>query len=176
MTIRQILLLPLASSLLASCATTAARHDAAPMCAAEQTSTSDGVRAARAAFNPAIADKDIDTIAALLAPDVTLVTGTDSTLFNGRDAQLSIWSEDFEAAERAIYDRATNCVSVSPIFPIAFETGSWRGVRTDDPASFAEGSYSAKWRQADGVWQLEAEIFSTERCGGSFCPEEASVP
>ena len=164
-----------ALGLLAACATTATQQDAAPLCAAEQTSAGDGVRAARAAFNTAIAGKDVDSIAALLAPDVTLVTGTDSTLFNGRDAQLSIWREDFEAAVRAIYDRATNCVSVSPIFPIAFETGSWRGVRTDDPASFAEGIYSAKWRQTEGTWQLEAEIFSTEHCGGSFCPQEGET-
>lgn len=33
------------------------------------------------------------------------------------------------------------------------------------------GSYSAKWRRDDGAWRLEAEIFSTESCGGTYCPE-----
>lgn len=130
-----------------------------------------GVYAARAAFNQAIAEKDISAIRGVLAEDVLLVTGTDSTVFNGRSAQLSIWRTDFEAAERAIYERTTTCVSISPLIPIALETGTWRGVRTDDENDFAAGSYAAKWRKFDGTWRLEAEIFSTESCGGSFCPD-----
>ena len=111
--------------------------------------------------------------AALFASDVMLVTGSDSTIFSGRAAQLSIWREDFAAAERTVYERKTECVSVSPILPIAFETGAWEGVRTDDPGAFAGGRYSAKWRREDGAWTLEAEIFLTEHCGGSFCPAES---
>ena len=143
-------------------------------CATNASAGAVGVRAARTAFNQAIRDEDIDAIAGLLAPQVTLVTGTDSALFNGREAQLSIWREDFEAAERAVYERATDCVSVSPLFPIALESGRWRGQRTDNPGAFAAGVYSAKWRAVDGEWKLEAEIFSTESCGGSMCPAETA--
>lgn len=129
------------------------------------------ITAARAAFNQAIAEKDIGAIRAVLAEDVLLVTGTDSIVFNRRSAQLPIWQADFEADERAIYERTAKCVSLSPLLPIALETGTWRGVRTDDANDFAAGSYAAKWRKIDGAWRLEAEIFSTESCGGSFCPD-----
>lgn len=128
------------------------------------------VYAARAAFNQAITEEDIDAIRTVLAEDALLVTGTDSTVFDGRSAQLSIWQTDFEAAERAIYERTATCVSVSLLLPIALETGTWRGVRTDDANDFAAGTYAAKWRNIDGAWRLEAEIYSTESCGGSFCP------
>lgn len=141
-----------------------------PDCVGPDDPTAAGVYAARAAFNQAIAEKNITAIRGVLAEGVLLVTGTDSTVFNGRSAQLSIWQTDFEAAERAIYERTTTCVSISPLLPIALETGTWRGARTDDANDFAAGSYAAKWRKIDGAWRLEAEIFSTEDCGGSFCP------
>lgn len=140
-------------------------------CAGPEDPTASGVYGARAAFNRAITEKDISAIRSVLTDDVLLVTGTDSTVFNGRSAQLSIWQEDFESAERAIYERITTCVSISPLLPIALETGKWRGVRTDDANDFAAGSYAAKWRNIDGAWRLEAEIYSTESCGGSFCPD-----
>jgi ketosteroid isomerase-like protein len=171
MILRRIVPPLLALTGLAACAAVAPPSTALPACSDTANAAGNGVRAARAAFNQAIADKDIAAITTLLAPDATLVTGTDSTLFNGREAQLSIWQEDFEAAERAIYVRTTDCVSVSPLLPIALETGTWRGTRTDDPQSFAAGIYSAKWRKADGAWLLEAEIFATESCGAAMCPE-----
>lgn len=161
----------LALTVLAACASVVPPLTTVPACSDTANAAGNGVSAARAAFNQAITDKDIASITALLAPDITLVTGTESTLFKGREAQLSIWQEDFEAAERAVYIRTSDCVSVSPLLPIALETGTWRGTRTDDPQSFAAGIYSAKWRKVDGAWQLEAEIFATESCGATMCPE-----
>lgn len=142
-------------------------------CTAPDDPAAAGVYAARKAFNQAIVEKDIDGIRTLLAEDVLLVTGTDSTVLNGRDEQARTWLEDFEAGERAIYIREATCVSVSPLLPIALERGAWHGVMTNDDSNFAGGSYSAKWRMIDGRWQLEAELFATERCGGSFCPSES---
>ena len=174
MMLRRITIFLFAAIVLASCASFQGPETRAPACTGNASPAAEEVSAARAAFNQAIADEDINAITGLLAPDVILVTGTDSTLFNGRDEQVLIWREDFAAADRTIYIRATECVSVSPIFPIAFETGIWRGGHTDDNQSFASGVYSAKWRNADGGWQLEAEIFSTEECGGSFCPADTA--
>jgi hypothetical protein len=67
------------------------------------------------------------------------------------------------------------CVRVSEAFPVALESGHWRGERqgqadASGAKSFAAGSYAAKWRRVDGTWLLEAELFSTEDCGGDFCP------
>lgn len=170
--ITEMRMIVLASALFLSAGfLSAGRAFAQPLdCAGPEDPTASGVYAARVAFNQAIAEKDIDAIRAVLADDVLLVTGTDSVVFDGRSEQLSIWQTDFEAAERAIYERTTTCVSMSPLFPIALETGTWRGVRTEDANDFAAGSYAAKWRNIDGAWRLEAEIYSTETCGGSFCP------
>jgi ketosteroid isomerase-like protein len=129
--------------------------------------TSDGLRDARDRFNHAIRHDDLDTIAAILAEDVALVTGTDSTLFVGRESQLALWRSDFEDADRFIYLRATSNVLLSPLHPIAMESGLWTGTAPD--GSEVGGDYSAKWRCVDDQWLLEAEIFMTTRCDGAAC-------
>jgi hypothetical protein len=105
--------------------------------------------------------------------NILLVTGSASEVFAGRAAQLLLWQKDFETPERAVYVRTTMCVRVSEAFPVALESGHWRGERqagASGARSFAAGSYAAKWRRVDGTWLLEAELFSTEDCGGDFCP------
>lgn len=129
-----------------------------------------GVSARRAAFNEAIAAKDIEVIADVLADNVILVTGTDSDVYTGRDAQLAIWREDFASRRRAVYVRTPECISVFTVAPIALEYGRWRGERETARENFAAGRYAAKWRRIDGAWRLEAEVYATEACSGDFCP------
>ena len=126
---------------------------------------------ARAAFNRAIAVKDAGVIRAVLAKDVVLVTGTDSSMIIGRDAQVAVWQEDFDADHRAVYERTPTCVSLSPLAPIALEIGTWRGVDTRPQHDDVGGVYTAKWRRTADGWQLEAEIFATQSCSGSYCPK-----
>lgn len=124
----------------------------------------------RQAFNAAIRDADLPAIEAVLAPDVVLVTGTDSDLFQGREAQLALWRSEFEekAGDRMVYVRTPECVERSDLAPIALEHGRWRG--EGPTGAFAAGRYTAKWRQ-EGEWRLEAEVFMTTECGGAGCPE-----
>lgn len=152
-------------NVLAACALLLA---AAPLAA--QDAEDERVRAQREAFNHAIAVRDIAGVTAVLSEDVVLVTGTDSDLFLGRDAQVKIWADDFAVEDSALYVRTTASVSLSPTFPLALETGTWRGVSRGDPGDWANGTYTAKWRLVDGIWLLEAEIFMTTGCGGTFCP------
>lgn len=133
----------------------------------------DAVKAQRDRFNQAIAEKDLPVVEAVLKENVQLVTGTNSDLFEGRDAQLALWGDDFQSPERAIYVRTPHCIRVSNVVPVALEQGRWRGERARDGASFAAGSYAAKWRLTEGAWRIEAEIFATEACGGDFCPKES---
>lgn len=128
---------------------------------------------ARDSFNTAILEKDIDGVAAVLADDVVLITGTDSLQFSGRSAQLELWREDFARDDRIVYDRSPTCVTVSKLYPIAMEIGEWRGSRSADDENFVGGSYSAKWRKLDDRWIIEAETFLTTTCGGALCPEIA---
>ena len=133
------------------------------------------IHQAREAFNRAIAGGDADALPAVLAQDVILVTGTDSNTIVGRDAQVALWQADFDADHRAIYERTPACVSLSPLFPIALETGTWRGVNTRPPHDTVGGGYAAKWRRTAQGWRLEAEIFATESCSGSYCQATAQA-
>jgi ketosteroid isomerase-like protein len=130
----------------------------------------ESVRSLRQTFNQAIAEKDIKAIKDVLHENVLLITGTDSDLYTGVNAQLAIWRDDFAKADRAVYVRAPQCIRVSPVAPVALEYGTWRGERAISTGDYAAGSYAAKWRHENGRWYLESEIFSTEACGGGFCP------
>lgn len=126
------------------------------------TATTDlSLRLRRAEFNKALAACDLDSIRALLAPDVILVTGTDSAVITGRNAQLQAWRREFAAAARVVYVRTPQVVIGSDVEPIAFEHGKWQGSLISNGDVIACGDYTAKWRQKSGQWFLEAEIFLT---------------
>ena len=116
----------------------------------------------RQLFNLAIKHADIKTIESILAKDVVLVTGSDSTVFAGKQKQVDLWLQDFNADnERLIYTRNPTCTSLSANNSLAMESGHWRG--EDSSGKGFYGYYSAKWRLVAELkqWQLEAEIFMT---------------
>jgi len=119
------------------------------------------IRLNRAAFNRALEQGDLAAIAPLLAPNAVLVAGTDSALISGREAQLAAWKREFTARDRAVYTRAPETIIVSPIEPIAFEHGHWRGVAAAGGQPLASGAYTAKWRRFGADWMIEAELFLT---------------
>jgi len=125
------------------------------------------IRLARATFNRALAQSDLNAVSAILAPHVTLITGTDSALLNGRKAQLLAWKREFAApaALRTTYVRTTEAIITSEVEPIAMEPGAWQGVDAGGKVQ-ASGTYAAKWRNlaanaTQSRWVLEAEIFVT---------------
>ncbi|WP_179505726.1 MULTISPECIES: nuclear transport factor 2 family protein [unclassified Sphingomonas] len=119
------------------------------------------IRLRRAAFNRALADADLAAIGPLLAPDVVLVTGSDSAILAGRKAQLLAWKREFSARTRSIYVRTPTTIVPSPVAPIALEHGAWQGRDAHSGTIQAAGQYSAKWREIGGVWVIVAEIFVT---------------
>ena len=129
----------------------------------------------RSAFNAAIAEKDAETIASVLAEDVLLITGTDSDLYSGREVQVELWRSDFASNERLVYVRTPECIQVSELFPIALERGRWRGEPENDSPGVVQGSYSAKWRHEDNAWRLEVEVYMPEECSPSICPEDETA-
>lgn len=129
------------------------------------------VTTAREAFNKAIVEGQPEGVAEALAEDVLLVTGTDSDVYRGREAQVDIWAEDFKDPDRIVYIRTPNCLSASSLYPIAMEFGTWRGAVPGDDANTLTGRYSAKWREAQDQWRLEVETFITLGCTGALCPE-----
>lgn len=119
------------------------------------------IRFARAEFNRALVAADLDAIRPLLAPNVVLVTGTDSAVIAGRRAQLAIWKQEFSSAGRAVYARTPDAITVSGVEPIALEQGGWQGVSAADGCLLASGTYAAKWRRTSSGWVIEAEIYVT---------------
>ena len=48
---------------------------------------------------------------------------------------------------------------------------------TKDGRVTIRGRYSAKWRRTDGVWLLEAEVFTPLSCrGSSYCTRPPAQP
>lgn len=121
------------------------------------------IRVARAAFNAALADGDLDAIAPLLAKNAILVTGTDSAVLLNRREQLATWKREFAAPvdDRILYIRTPESVIASTVEPIGLETGSWVGLTTTTRTPLFSGRYSAKWREVGGQWVIEAEIYVT---------------
>lgn len=119
------------------------------------------IRLRRAAFNRALAEADLAAIGPLLAPNVVLVTGTDSAVISGRKAQLQAWKREFAARPRMVYARLPETVVASPVEPVALEHGKWHGTSSAGGEVLASGDYSAKWRLAGECWVIEAEIFVT---------------
>lgn len=119
------------------------------------------IRLARAAFNRALAHADLHAIGAILAPEVVMITGTDSALISGRKAQLLAWKREFAAPDRTIYVRTADTITLSSVEPIALEQGHWQGARATDGVLLASGSYSAKWRQIGTNWVIEGELYLT---------------
>jgi len=119
------------------------------------------IRMRRAMFNTALVEANLSAIGVLLAPDAILVTGTDSAIITGRKAQLLAWKREFAAVPRLIYSRMPQTIVSSSVEPIAFEHGNWQGVHSKEGSHVASGSYTAKWRQMDEDWMIEAEIYLT---------------
>jgi hypothetical protein len=118
------------------------------------------IRLRRAAFNRALAERQLDAIGPILAPQVMLVTGTDSAVIAGRKAQLMAWKREFSAPQPTTYARLPRLIECSAVEPIALEHGQWQGTDPDGTVT-ASGSYAAKWRLAGADWVIEAEIFVT---------------
>lgn len=143
---------------------------ATAFCAAPDDADGQAIASARAAFNRALADRDIDAVRNALAEDAVLVTGTDSIRVVGREAQIELWNGNFAEEARLIYKRTPNCVTVSTLYPIALEAGSWRGAQAEGKADHLGGRYSAKWRREGDRWVIESEHYLTADCGGALCP------
>ncbi len=123
------------------------------------------IRVARERFNVAIADKDVETIRALLAPTYHIVTGR-SAQNHGADAEAVRWTETFRVDPTAIYRRTPREITINAEWGIAEELGNWQGSYTaEETLAHASGVYAAKWQRAEaGEWVLQVEVFTTLTC------------
>jgi ketosteroid isomerase-like protein len=134
----------------------------------------DLIREARESFNAAIANRDIDAIRSLLAPNYHIVTGRSEQSY-GADEEARRWSERFRSDATVIYRRTPREITVNEDWGLAEELGNWKGnYTTTGVLVHTSGRYAAKWQRAeDGAWVLQAELFTTITCTG---PESGCLP
>lgn len=128
------------------------------------------VRKLRESSNAAIARHDTAGIAAILAPDVVVVTSNSAHTI-GRDTNAQRFAEQFRTRPDVVYRRTPAEVRVFAPWGMASEHGRWTGSWTDaDGKIEIGGSYFAKWRKLEGRWLVESETYVPERCtGGAYC-------
>ena len=138
-----------------------------------QPTSTDLIRAAREAFNRAIAEKDAKRIRPLLAASYHLVTGR-SDQFHGADEEEIRWAELFQNDPTAVYRRTPREITTNDSWGIAEELGSWQGEYSiNGNLVRASGVYAAKWqRNTQGNWVLQAEVFTTIKFDESCLPPD----
>ena len=132
-----------------------------------ESESSDAIRAMRERFNEAIAQHDVETIGTLFAPEYHIVTGR-SDQFHGANEEPLRWVDVFAKDPAVIYRRTPREVRVNELWGLAEELGDWFGrYSAENGLVTASGVYSAKWQRAeDGVWLIQAEVFTTLNCDG----------
>ena len=128
------------------------------------------IRRRREESNVAIARHDSAAFASTLAPNATIVT-SNSVVSQGRELYSQRMAEQFRTRSDVWYRRTPSEVKVFAPWRMASEQGTWSGSWTEpDGKVTIGGTYFAKWRQLDGMWLVESEIFVPERCTGStYC-------
>ncbi len=139
--------------------------------------TAAAIRAARARSNAAIAVRDTAVLVAMASPSYHSVSSRNAHT-NGRDAVQLQWRAQFIAHADVFYLRTPTTVRVFTPWQMAEENGTWVGRWTEpDGRVDIRGSYTAKWRRINGVWLLEAEVFTPGSCTGSaYCRAAPDQP
>jgi uncharacterized protein (TIGR02246 family) len=142
----------------------------APAVPAQASSDEQAIRQQRESSNAAIARHDIAGFAAILAPDVIVVT-SNSLRRIGRDANVEGFAEQFRTRPDVVYRRTPEDVRVFAPWVMASESGRWTGSWTDqDGRVQLTGRYFAKWRKRGDTWLVESETYVPETCtGGAYC-------
>lgn len=127
------------------------------------------IREARDAQNKAMNAGDIERAAAYWTDDVSIRRGLGQVV-NGKDAYRQLLVPPEHKDSVLYYVRETTDVETSPKWPLAFETGAWKGHlgAPTGPAVIA-GRYSAQWVKRNGKWLIRGEVFVALTCNGAGC-------
>jgi ketosteroid isomerase-like protein len=127
------------------------------------------IRSLRAASNAAIAAHDAGAVASFLDEDYVITISTGAIERSRREAVESFAAHFVEFPD-VVYVRTPTEIIVSETYPLAFETGTWVGSRTDANGPLENGGrYTASWRKVDGAWKIHAELFVGLYCRGKDC-------
>jgi ketosteroid isomerase-like protein len=118
------------------------------------------VRRARTQQNAAIARHDIGAIASYWTDDVTICRGLGAQTAGKVNYQKLFEEDDPRATDVIIYQRAPTAITVSAPWPLAFETGVWKGhLGNAHGAVVIQGRYAAQWVKRGDQWLIRSEVF-----------------
>jgi ketosteroid isomerase-like protein len=126
------------------------------------------IKRARLQQNAAIVSHDLKAIASYWTDDVTICRGL-GVQMAGKAAYLKLFADDDPGAPDVIvYERDPQSIDVSSAWPLAFETGTWKGhlANSDGPVVVA-GRYSAQWVKRGDKWLIRSEVFVALTGSGS---------
>jgi hypothetical protein len=90
---------------------------------------------------------------------------------SGSAANQQRMARQFESRPDTVYVRTPATIDVYAPWNVASERGEWTGRWTEvDGKLEIGGTYQAQWRQIDGRWLIQAELFVPTHCRGSrYC-------
>ena len=141
---------------------------------AQSTSPSDAkaIRAARMGQNAAMAAGMADSAATWWTDDVTIRRGLGGSV-SGAEGYKGILERGPVPDTALVYQRKTADVSVSSVWPLAFETGTWTARAGGKGPALITGRYSAQWVKRDAKWFIRSEVFVALTCAGRGCASKA---
>jgi ketosteroid isomerase-like protein len=120
----------------------------------------DAIRHARLQQNAAIAQHDVDAIASYWTDDVTICRGLGAQVAGKENYRKLFEEDDPKAKDVIVYQRVPTAIEVSVPWPLAFETGIWKGhVRDIHGAVVIQGKYAAQWVRRADRWLIRSEVY-----------------
>ncbi|HVO47176.1 MAG TPA: nuclear transport factor 2 family protein [Steroidobacteraceae bacterium] len=126
------------------------------------------IRQARLEQNSAIVRHDVEAVATYWTDDVTICRGLGIQMA-GKDAYRKLFEKDDPLSKDVIvYERIPSAIEASSTWPLAFETGIWKGhLGSISGATIIRGRYSAQWVKRSGRWLIRSEVFVALSGSGS---------
>ncbi len=116
------------------------------------------IRAARAAYNAAIARRDVAGIRAVLGDDYIGIAGSGGERIESADAMADYFARAFRTTGFLGFVRTPEVVMVADPPARAMERGHWSG---GSVTGRLRGEYLAIWVPTPAGWRLRSETFVT---------------
>lgn len=122
------------------------------------------IKAARAAYNAAIAARDVAGVRAALGEDYVGIAGTGGEAIIGANAMADYFARAFKTTGFLGFVRTPDVVTVAVPALRAMERGHWSGGSLSGRVS---GEYLAVWVPTAQGWKLRSETFVTLAAGAT---------
>ncbi len=116
------------------------------------------IRAARAAYNAAVAARDVDGIRRVLGDDYLGIAGSGGERIESADAMAEYFARAFRTTGFVGFVRTPDVVTIAEPAVRAMERGTWSG---GSITGRLRGEYLAVWVPTPQGWRLRSETFVT---------------